>query len=109
MAAPMTSSLLLPAGISCPLICSSGFSAFHASTICLPQATSNSLFEYQMVMSPRPSADPPPPPPPQAVRANDATSTLAAASAVFFFTVVSFQSGFIAEVGSDVVLQGWCR
>ena len=52
MAAPITSSELLPVGISCAVIFSVGCAAFHAVTICLPQATSCSLFEYQMLIGP---------------------------------------------------------
>ena len=53
IAAPMTSSLVRPAGISWAVTCSSGCSAFQASTMAVPHSTSNALFESQMVMSPR--------------------------------------------------------
>src|ERR1700748_2468517 len=52
MAAPMTSSELLPVGISWPLTCSFGCALFHAATIALPQATSSWLLEYQTLMGP---------------------------------------------------------
>ncbi len=52
IAAPMTSSEVLPAGISWAVTFWSGCSAFQASTIALPQATSSGLLEYQIVMGP---------------------------------------------------------
>src|ERR1700754_3047106 len=77
IAAPMTSSELLPVGISCAVIFWSACSAFQAATICLPQATSSALFGYQIVTGPRAlaasAASPEPPPPPQA--ASEPTST----------------------------------
>ena len=52
IAAPITSSLLLPAGISWPSTCWSALAAFQLATMALPQATSCSLLEYQMVIGP---------------------------------------------------------
>ncbi len=79
IAAPMVSSLESPAGISCALICSSGWSAFHASTICLPHSISASLFEYQIVMSPRLSLPPSSPP---ALQAESARRPIAPSAVV---------------------------
>ena len=53
IAAPITSSDDLPAGISWAVIFWSAWAAFHFSTIALPHDTSSGLFESQMVMSPR--------------------------------------------------------
>ena len=87
MAAPMTSSELLPAGISCAVTFSLGFSAFHAVTIALPQASSSGLFDSQILIGPlvarSPEAEDEPLPPPQAV-APSARATSAAAVAVRF-------------------------
>src|SRR4051795_5322267 len=52
MAAPITSSEDLPAGISCAATFSFGCAEFQAATICLPQATSWALFEYQILIAP---------------------------------------------------------
>src|SRR5699024_9957060 len=52
IAAPRTSSVLLPAGTSWALIFSFGCAEFHELTMALPHCTSCSLFEYQMVMGP---------------------------------------------------------
>src|SRR5450830_625451 len=61
MAAPMTSSEDLPAGISSALTFWSAFAVFQAATTCSPQATSCSLLEYQFVIGPTAvSASPPP-------------------------------------------------
>src|SRR6266567_9344524 len=66
IAAPMTSSELFPVGISWAVIFWSACCAFQAATICLPQATSSALFEYQIVIGPRAlaavAASPAPPP-----------------------------------------------
>src|SRR5680860_100005 len=70
MAAPITSSEVFPAGISCAITCSSGLSAFHSSTIASPQAISSGLFESHTLMGPSAvaaSSDPPEPPPHAAV------------------------------------------
>src|SRR5450759_4873440 len=48
----MTSSELVPAGISSPVTTWSGWSLFQAVTTALPQATSSALFEYQILMAP---------------------------------------------------------
>ena len=73
IAAPMTSSDDLPAGISWAVTFSSGWSAFQASTIFLPQAISSGLFDSQILMGPLAlmASEPPPPPssPPQAASA----------------------------------------
>ena len=67
--APMTSSEVLPAGISCPVTFSFGCAAFHFATAALPQATSSLLFEYQILIGPvaaaalSASSEPPPPQP----------------------------------------------
>src|ERR1700709_200388 len=64
MDAPMTSSLVFPAGISCPVTCSSGWVLFHEATTCLPQVTSWALLEYQIFIGPRDvNASGPGPPP----------------------------------------------
>ena len=58
IAAPITSSLVRPAGISWAVTSSSGCSAFHASTIALPHSSSKVLFESQIVIGPRDSSAP---------------------------------------------------
>src|SRR3954453_4481851 len=55
--APIASSAVLPAGISCAVIFSSGCAAFHLRTMSLPHATSSVLLEYQMVIGPCLPAD----------------------------------------------------
>src|SRR3954463_7509587 len=64
IAAPITSSEDLPAGISCADTFSFGCALFHAATACLPQATSCALFEYQILMGPWASLAPLPDDPP---------------------------------------------
>src|SRR5674476_1154263 len=65
MAAPMTSSEDLPAGICSAVTFWSGFAVFQAATACSPQATSCSLLEYQILIGPTAvSASPPPVLPP---------------------------------------------
>jgi len=53
IAAPMTSSELLPAGISSDVTCSVGCAAFQASTMPLPQASSSLLLLSQILIAPR--------------------------------------------------------
>src|SRR6476469_4490677 len=80
MAAPMTSSEDLPAGISCAVTVSLGLAAFQAATTCLPQAISWALLEYQMVIGPLAVAASllVPPPEPQAVSTRAPARTAAA-------------------------------
>src|SRR3954452_22433525 len=52
IAAPITSSEVLPAGISWAVTFSLGWSAFQAATICLPQAISSGLFDIQILIAP---------------------------------------------------------
>src|SRR3954447_1125916 len=80
IAAPMTSSEVLPAGISCAVTFSLGCAAFHEATIALPQASSSVLFESQILIGPRAEAASPlpPPPPPQALRRPTPTARPAA-------------------------------
>ena len=52
IAAPMTSSEVLPAGISWAVTFSSGCAAFHSLTIALPQAISSGLLESQTLIGP---------------------------------------------------------
>ena len=52
IAAAMTSSEVLPAGISWAVIFSSECSAFHSFTIFLPQAISSGLFESHTLIGP---------------------------------------------------------
>src|SRR4030095_9266219 len=84
--APMTSSELLPAGISSAVPCSSGWAWFQAATTALPHFTSSSLLEYQILIGPLawaalsadwPPPPPPPPPPPQPTRARPRVATTA--------------------------------
>src|SRR6476661_9182007 len=81
MAAPITSSEDLPAGISCAVTVSLGLAAFQAATTCLPQAISWALLEYQMVIGPLAVAASllVPPPEPQAVSTRAPARTAAAA------------------------------
>src|SRR3954470_4362048 len=80
MAAPMTSSEVLPAGISWAVTFSFGCAEFHCPTIALPQAISSGLFESQTLIGPVEDwawLEPPPPPPQAAVmpRARTAAET----------------------------------
>ena len=67
IAAPMTSSEDLPAGISWAVTFSLGFLAFQSVTIALPQASSSGLFDSQILIGPLlgdvAEAEPPPLPP----------------------------------------------
>ena len=78
--APMTSSELLPAGISSAVTCSSAWAWFQAATTALPHFTSSALLEYQILIGPLAwaalSADWPPPPL-QAARARPRVATIA--------------------------------
>src|SRR5664279_3299576 len=77
----MTSSDDLPVGICSAVTCSVGCAVFHASTTCLPQAISNSLLEYQILIGPcvvAASVALPPPEPPQAVSTTMAPASTAA-------------------------------
>ena len=108
MAAPMTSSELLPAGISWASIFWSGWAEFHDATMALPHFTSNSLFEYQILMGPlavvADSAVLPLAPPPQPAR--PAPMMVRAATDI---TRVAVEKRFIAspwEGFSDGTCQG---
>src|SRR5665811_2625209 len=60
MAAPMTSSDVLPAGICCAVTSSLGWAAFHAFTMLVPQVTSSGLLDSQTLIGPcAVSAEPP--------------------------------------------------
>src|SRR4051794_35837456 len=84
MAAPMTSSDVLPAGISCAVTCWSGVCAFQSLTICLPQAISSGLLDSHTLIGPVDEVEPelPPelPPPHAAVIASRSALTVAVAS-----------------------------
>src|SRR4051794_20601392 len=56
IAAPITSSELLPVGISWPVTFSFGCAWFQAVIIVLAQATSSWLLEYQTLIGPRAAA-----------------------------------------------------
>src|SRR5918995_7193421 len=88
MAAPMTSSELLPAGISCAVTFSFGWAEFQSATIALPQASSSGLFDSQILIGPfvaRSSDDEPPPSsPPHAVAPRAMVVSRAAAIVVRF-------------------------
>src|SRR5215468_5703491 len=77
--APMTSSDVLPAGISRPVTFWSACCAFQAATTDLPHFTSSGLFEYQIWIGPVAAAAvsdlEPPPPPPQPAAATVAPAT----------------------------------
>src|SRR4051794_30012400 len=65
MAAPMPSSEVLPAGISCAVTFSCGCAEFHSWTIALPQAISSGLFDSHTLIGPvvlSASLEPDPPP-----------------------------------------------
>src|SRR3954451_14945302 len=90
MAAPMTSSEDLPAGISWAVTFWLGFLAFQSVTIALPQARSSGLFDSQILIGtltarspPPPDEEPPPLPPPQAVAPRARASKVAAAAVRF--------------------------
>src|SRR5215218_11001889 len=87
MAAPMTSSELLPAGISCAVTFSFGWAEFQSATIALPQASSSGLLDSQILIGPlvaRSSEDAPPESPPPQAEAPRATARRAAAVTVRF-------------------------
>src|SRR4051794_18788432 len=74
--APMTSSEVLPAGISRPVTFWSACAAFQEATTALPHFPSSGLFEYQIWIGPvaaSSDAEPPPPPPQPAATAAAAT------------------------------------
>jgi hypothetical protein len=79
--APMTSSELLPAGISSAVTCWSAWAWFQAATTALPHFTSSSLLEYQILIGPVAwaawSADWVPPPRLQPTRARPRVATTA--------------------------------
>src|SRR3984893_9608135 len=52
MAAPITSSELLPAGICSPVTCSLGWVWFQAATTASPHFTSSALLEYKILTPP---------------------------------------------------------
>ena len=58
IAAPMTSSEVLPAGISWAVTFSLGFFAFQAATIALPQASSSGLLDSQILIAPLVASSP---------------------------------------------------
>ncbi len=65
MAAPMTSSEVLPAGISWAVTFSSGWALFQSATIALPQAISSGLLDIHTLIGPEAlcaSLEPDPPP-----------------------------------------------
>ena len=110
IAAPMTSSWCVPAGISWAVTCSSGWSAFHASTMALPQATSAVLFDSQISIGPRDSSGPlaaalPARPTPVAVRLMPTTAT---AAFVERFMVSSWliPTGRAARIGGLLATNG---
>src|SRR3954454_17202586 len=106
MAAPMTSSELLPAGISWAVTFSLGFFAFQSATMALPQASSSGLLDSQILIGPltarSPDDDEPELPPPQAA-APSASAMTAAAVALRFIA-----SPFRRAVGAVEVVR-WSR
>src|SRR5680860_600802 len=99
IAAPMTSSEVLPAGISWAVTSSVGWAVFHASTMALPQATSSGLLDSQTLTGPcaacAPEASEPPEPPelPQAAHGPVARVSTAAAATLLLFIATSFRCG----------------
>src|ERR1700754_3371736 len=77
MAAPMTASEVLPAGISCAVTFWSECEEFHSFTIALPQAISSGLFDSHTLMGPVDlcASLEPEPPPHAAVRPSASTAT----------------------------------
>src|SRR4051794_10207901 len=80
MAAAMTSSEVLPAGISWAVTFSFGCAEFHSETIALPQAISSGLFESHTLIGPVADwapleSDPPPPQAAVTPRARTAAET----------------------------------
>ena len=102
----MTSSEVLPAGISWAVTFSSGCSAFHALTIALPQAISSGLFESQILIGPvavvAPSESPEPPP-----HAAVAPSASIVRVAVATFDLICLSIRYCGGLGSGV--SGWGR
>src|SRR4051794_41624181 len=79
MAAPMTSSEVLPAGISWAVTFSFGCAEFHWAPIALPQAISSGLFDSHTLIGPVEdwaSLEPPPPPPQAAVTPRASTAAV---------------------------------
>src|SRR5215203_6135930 len=98
MAAPMTSSELLPAGISCAVTFSFGWAEFQSATIALPQASSSGLFDSQILIGPLTarSSDEEPPlsPPPQADAPR--ASVISAAAVTVRFIGAPFEGTYAA-------------
>src|ERR1700730_16986787 len=94
MAAPITSSELLPAGICSPVTCSLGWLWFHPVTTAWPQLTSWALFEYQIVIAPlAPAAEEADwLVPPQAISATSAAIAPQADRQLLPFIVIPFSS-----------------
>src|SRR3954451_4781552 len=112
MAAPMTSSELLPAGISCAVTFSLGFFAFQSATMALPQASSSVLFESQILSGPftarSPDEEDEPPLPPHAVTPS-ASATRAAAVAVRFIRTAPFGGGDAGGLTAALAVVRWSR
>src|SRR5215468_3281790 len=92
--APMTSSEVLPAGISWPVTFWSACDAFQAATTDLPHFTSSGLFEYQILIGPVAAAaslafEPPPPPQPAATVAPTSRNRPRARVCVTFIVCLS--------------------
>ena len=89
--APMTSSEVLPAGISWAVTFSSGFAAFHSLTIAFPQAISSGLLESQTLIGPfAERALSASPPPPQAAVRPSARTAAEVVRNLLFMVLLSF-------------------
>src|SRR5450759_3206976 len=94
----MTSSDVLPAGISCAVTISLGCAAFQAFTMSLPQATSSVLLDSQTLIGPwavsaAEPPEPPEPPEPQPAAAVAIARVSTAAEPILFFIGTSFGRG----------------
>src|SRR5450631_2411479 len=94
MAAPMTSSEVLPAGICWALTSSLGWAVFHDFTMALPQVISSGLLDSQILIGPcavraEPPEDEVPLDPPHAAVVAIA-KVMTAAAQTFFFMVTPF-------------------
>src|SRR5450631_322045 len=97
MAAPMTSSDVLPAGISWEVTTSLGWAAFHAVTIALPHLSSSRLLDSQILTGPcAVSAEPPEalvPPELEHAAVVPIAKVMTAAAQTFFFIMTPFDVG----------------
>src|SRR5262245_24270049 len=108
IAAPITSSEVSPAGISCAVTNWPGCAAFHSFTIALPQAISSGLLDIHTLMGPVAVVAPEEslePPPHAAVIPTASIVTVAAMT--LFFIVSPFAGDLLRDVLGFSLLCSW--